>query len=93
MTTTGSRKQLTTISKKTTNGLSDCTKQTLEKYFDDMDGHQANGLYDLVMAQVEKPLFEVVMRHTRGNMSRAAELLGLNRGTLRNRLKKYGLDK
>jgi Fis family transcriptional regulator len=44
------------------------------------------------MSQVERPLFEIVMENTRGNISRAAQLLGLNRATLRSRLRKYGLD-
>lgn len=76
-----------------TNGLSDNVRDAMEKYFEDLDGHPPNDLYDLVISQVEKPLFETVMYYTRGNMSRASELLGLNRGTLRNRLIKYGLEK
>jgi len=73
-------------------GLGENVKVAMEKYFADLDGHQPSDLYELVISQVEKPLFEVVMQHTRGNMRRASELLGLNRGTLRNRLIKYGLD-
>lgn len=76
-----------------TNGLSDNVRDAMHKYFQDLDGEAPNDLYDLVISQVEKPLFESVLYHTRGNMSRASELLGLNRGTLRNRLIKYGLDK
>lgn len=88
MTTTKKIKQ-----KYKANGLSDNVREAMEKYFEDMDGHPPSDLYELFMSQVEKPLFEIVMHHTRGNMSRASELLGLNRGTLRNRLIKYGLDK
>ena len=76
-----------------TNGLSDSVREALEKYFEDLDGHPPNDLYELVLTQIERPLFETVMNHTRGNMSKASELLGLNRGTLRNRLIKYGLEK
>lgn len=76
-----------------TNGLSDSVRDAMEKYFEDLDGQSPNDLYDLVLSQIERPLFETVMNHTRGNMSKASELLGLNRGTLRNRLIKYGLDK
>ena len=72
--------------------LSDSVREATEKYLEDMDGHEPRELYDLFMAQVEKPLIEVVLDHTRGNVSRAAQVLGLNRGTLRNRLKKYELD-
>ena len=64
----------------------------MEKYFRDLDGHEANNLYDLFLEQVEKPLLEVVIRNTDRNLSRASKILGMNRATLRNRLKKYGLD-
>lgn len=72
--------------------LSESVRKAMEAYFVDMDGHEINDLYELVMAQVEKPLFEVVMDNTRGNITKAAQVLGMNRGTLRTRLKKYGLD-
>ena len=74
-------------------GLSDCVYAAMEKYFADLDGHKAEGLYELVLGQVEKPLFRIVMQQTQGNLSHASQLLGLNRATLRSRLKKYGLDK
>lgn len=72
--------------------LSESVRKALDNYFADLDGHEAVDLYELVLSQVEKPLFEVVMQNTRGNITRAADLLGMNRGTLRSRLKKYGLD-
>lgn len=72
--------------------LSDTVRHALESYFNDLDGHEARDLYELVISQVEKPLFEAVMQHTRGNITKAAAVLGMNRGTLRSRLKKYGLD-
>lgn len=71
--------------------LSDNVREAMEKYFDDLEGHEPQDLYDLFLTQVEKPLFEKVMHHTGGNVSRAAQLLGLNRATLRNRLKKYDI--
>ncbi|MDP4870221.1 MAG: DNA-binding transcriptional regulator Fis, partial [Gammaproteobacteria bacterium] len=52
---------------------------------------QAKDLYDLVLAEVEAPLLAAVMHQTRGNQSKAAIVLGLNRGTLRTKLKQYGL--
>ncbi|MFQ5659041.1 MAG: DNA-binding transcriptional regulator Fis [Gammaproteobacteria bacterium] len=73
--------------------LCDHVHRSLNNYFKDLDGHKANGLYNLMISQVEKPMFERVMKETHGNITRAAELLGINRGTLRNRLIKYGLDK
>lgn len=73
--------------------LSDNVRAAMERYFNDMDGHEPSNLHELIMSQVEKPLIESVMDNTRGNVSRAAQLLGLNRATLRTRLQKYGLDK
>lgn len=49
-------------------------------------------LYELVLAEVEAPLLEVVLRQTRGNQTKAAKMLGLSRGTLRKKLKQYNLD-
>jgi Fis family transcriptional regulator, factor for inversion stimulation protein len=75
------------------NCLGDNVKAAIERYFKDMDGHEPSNLHELVMSQVEKPLIECVIDNSRGNISRAAQLLGLNRGTLRNRMQKYDLDK
>jgi Fis family transcriptional regulator, factor for inversion stimulation protein len=72
--------------------LSDNVKRAMEAYFEDLDGHQVNNLHSLFLEEVEKPFFDVVMKHTQGNITHAAQMLGLNRVTLRNRLKKYGLD-
>jgi len=78
---------------RTSKCLGENVKDAMDRYFKDMDGHEPTNLHDLVMSQVEKPLIESVIDNTRGNISRAAQLLGLNRGTLRNRMQKYGLDK
>ena len=72
--------------------LSENVRDALDKYFTDMDGHEPTGLYELIIAQVEKPLIECVIENSRGNITRAAQVLGLNRATLRNRMQKYGLD-
>lgn len=71
--------------------LSHCVEVALQDYFTHLDGHQAANLYDLLLAEVEAPLFKATLEHTNGNQSRAAEILGLNRGTLRKKLKTYGL--
>ncbi len=71
--------------------LSHHVREAMERYFADLDGHDASNLYDLFLSQFEKPMFELVMHKTRGNITRAAQMLGLNRVTLRNRLKKYGI--
>jgi Fis family transcriptional regulator, factor for inversion stimulation protein len=49
-------------------------------------------VYDMVLASVEKPLLEVVLQHVDGNQSRAADLLGLNRNTLRKKMNLYGIE-
>ncbi|MEM6998421.1 MAG: helix-turn-helix domain-containing protein [Pseudomonadota bacterium] len=72
--------------------LANNVRSAMEDYFDDLDGHQAGELYELFLQQVEKPFFDVVMQHSKGNLSQAAKILGLNRATLRSRLKKYNLD-
>ena len=69
----------------------DFVSALLDGLVDVFDGQQPNALYDLFMQQVEAPLFECVMEHTQDNQSKAAALLGLNRGTLRKKLKQYDL--
>ncbi len=72
--------------------LSACIRTALERYFADLDGHPPpTNLYELVMDEVEYPLLQAVMHYTRGNQSKAAAILGINRGTLRKRLEKHGL--
>ncbi len=66
-------------------------QSALELFFRDLDGHQAEGVYDMVIGQVEQAMLESVMRHTRSNQTRAAEVLGINRSTLRKKLKQHGL--
>ena len=71
--------------------LADCVRDALESYFQQLDGHQGANLYQLVMAEIERPLLETVMEHTGGNQTRAAALLGISRGTLRKKLALHGL--
>ena len=71
--------------------LSECVETALKDYFEQLDGHSTANLYDMLMAEVEVPLLKATLLHTNGNQSRAAEILGLNRGTLRKKLKTYGL--
>ena len=73
--------------------LGESVRDAMEQYFSDLEGHEPAELYELFMSQVEKPFFETVMTQTGGNLSRAAEMLGLNRSTLRSRLRKYELTK
>ncbi len=69
-----------------------CVETALNLYFEDLDGHDTSNLYELVLSQAEKPMFEVVLKHARGNITKSAEILGINRATLRKKLKKYGLE-
>jgi len=71
--------------------LSECVESALKDYFKQLDGQHTANLYDMLLAEVEAPLFKAALEHTHGNQSRAAEMLGLNRGTLRKKLKTYGL--
>ena len=61
----------------------------IELYLGDMNGHQVNDLYHVVMHEVEPAILSVVMEHVAGNQSQAAELLGISRGTLRKKLHQY----
>lgn len=66
-------------------------KTCAERYYQMLDGEEPHEVYALFLEQMERPLLEVTLRHTRGNQSRTAQILGLNRGTLRTKMKKYGL--
>jgi Fis family transcriptional regulator len=68
--------------------LRELIRNELHHYFANLEGEDVSGIYNLVLSEVEVPLLEVVM-HYAGNQSRAAEWLGLNRGTLRKLLQKY----
>jgi Fis family transcriptional regulator len=63
----------------------------IELYLGDMDGHDVTDLYQVVLSEVEPAIFDVVMKHVEGNQTEAAEVLGVSRGTLRKKLKLYGL--
>ena len=63
----------------------------MEKYFDDLNGQEPTNLYNFFINEVEKPLLDVVMRRVNGNQTRAADILGINRNTLRKKLKTYDL--
>jgi Fis family transcriptional regulator len=67
------------------------TEEALSQYFDNLNGDRPGDLYDLVMGEVERPLFKAVMDFTHGNQSQAAGILGINRGTLRKKLRSYSL--
>jgi Fis family transcriptional regulator len=68
------------------------TEEALSAYFGTLNGHKPGRLYELVLREVEMPLFKSVMDYVEGNQSRAADILGINRGTLRKKLREYGLS-
>lgn len=71
--------------------LSKLTDEALSGYLKSLNGHRPAELYQLVIGEVEKPLFRTVLEYAGGNQSLAAEILGINRGTLRKKLKTYKL--
>ena len=74
------------------NELSLTVRKMMKQYFKDLDGEKPSGIYNMVVICVEKPLLEVIMYHAQGNQTRAAELLGINRNTLRKKLLEHGID-
>jgi Fis family transcriptional regulator, factor for inversion stimulation protein len=68
------------------NELADCVKRSLERYFKDMDGEKPTSIYDMVLKNIEKPMIETVLYRAEGNQSLAAEMLGINRATLRKKV-------
>ena len=71
--------------------LENCVRDSLAAYFTDLHGIAPDGMYDMLIKAVEKPLFDVVMAQADNNQSRAAEWLGLNRNTLRKKLVEHKL--
>ena len=71
--------------------LRDSVSVALNNYFAHLDGQDVTDVYEMVLSEVEAPLLEEVMKYTRNNQTKASILLGLNRGTLRKKLKQYGL--
>ena len=63
----------------------------IDGYFKDLDGEKARGIYDMVINCVEKPLLETVLHRLEGNQSHAAQVLGINRNTLRKKMKAHGI--
>ena len=81
----------------TTNGmvktqlLRDSVTRAARKYFSQFDKDEnPSEVYDLFLGEVEAPLLDIIMEFCRGNQTKAANILGINRGTLRKKLKKYG---
>ena len=67
-------------------------QSALQDYFRELEGQTPSNLYKMVIQEVEPPLLEIAMQHARGNQTKAAEILGINRSTLRKKLKQYGME-
>jgi Fis family transcriptional regulator len=74
------------------NDMARYVRKALVEYFKDLDGEEPScGMYDMVMDCVEKPLIEMVLEHVGGNQTHAAEMLGINRNTLRKKMLQHGI--
>ena len=71
--------------------LSDHVRISVERYFDQLDGHPASDLHAMVMMEVEKPLISTVLIHCGHNQTKAAKVLGMSRSTLRKKIEIYEL--
>ena len=71
--------------------IEDCVRNSLDSYFRDLRGTEPDGMYDMLVRVVEKPLLDVVMTRAEGNQSKAAKILGITRGSLRNKTHALGI--
>ena len=71
--------------------IAECVRRALDRYFKDLDGEKPCAIYDMVLNNIERPMLEVVMREADGNQTVAAEMLGINRNTLRRKLVEHKL--
>ena len=72
--------------------LQETVRSALKEYMLTLEGDDPTELYAMVMREVERPLLECALQHCEGNQTRAAQCLGLNRGTLRKKLREHGLN-
>ena len=73
------------------NEIGKTVEKSLDEYFRKLDGEPPHGIYDMVITHVERAVIESVMTRTNGNQTQAADMLGMNRNTLRAKLAKYGI--
>ena len=75
----------------TQRGLQDCIKDSLEKYFSDLNGETSNGVFKMVSQQTESATIKFVLDKVNQNQSEAARILGINRATLKKKVSLYNL--
>jgi Fis family transcriptional regulator len=73
------------------NEMARMVRKAMDGYFRDLDGEKPSSIYDMVINCVEKPLLESVLHRVKGNQTHAAEMLGINRNTLRKKMKVHGI--
>jgi len=73
------------------NAIGDSVRRAIDRYFRDLDGEKPCAIYQMVLSNVERSMLETVMRHADGNQTVAADMLGINRNTLRRKLGDYDL--
>lgn len=71
------------------NEIASCIRKAIVDYLNDLDGEKPSQIYSMVINSVEKPLIEIALQHSHGNQTQAANLLGINRNTLRQKMKQY----
>jgi len=72
--------------------LNKFVRDVVKQYLDDMGSTPPDNLYQVILSEVERPLIQTVLEYAAGNQSRAANILGITRATLRNRIQRYQID-
>ena len=85
------REGLTVLRTDQTEPLSECVRNALRFYLRHLGEYEAQGLYQMAIAEVERPLIETLLEHTQGNQTQAARMLGVSRSTLRKKMAHYGV--
>lgn len=84
-------KKLAVVDELQTITLKQVVKDTLRNYFSNIGGEQPVDFYNILLEEIERPLLEVLINHTHYNQVKMAQMLGISRGTLRKKLKQYGM--
>ena len=85
------KKKNANTSNKQNRSLNEAVAKSVRRYFKELGDQTTTDFYSLVLEQIEVPLLRETMAYTNQNQSRASRILGLNRGTLRTKLRHYNL--